>query len=105
MLSRSPLALAVLCLGACLPEPVFQVVDCQKVWRCDDQETASENDGGEDLCLDVADADRQQTIDEHTAELQTECGAFEVNCVGGVAAECTATCTATTIACGTDAGS
>jgi len=98
-------ALAACALGACLPPPVKNLVDCQQVWRCGDQEIASENDGEEDLCLDVADPDRQETIDEHTAELQSDCNALEVNCIGGVGAVCTATCTPTTIECGADAGS
>lgn len=100
-----PFVLVVLGLVACLPPPVKNVVDCQQVWRCGDQEIASENDGEEDLCLDVADPDRQTTIDEHTAELQNDCNALEVNCIGGEHAVCTATCTPTTNECGVDAGS
>lgn len=102
---RLLLVIAGLGAAACLPEPVFHLVDCRAAWVCGDQETAEDNSGDEDLCLDVEDAERQSKIDEATAELQTDCNAIAVNCIGGEAAVCTATCTPTTIVCGQDAGS
>lgn len=103
--SRWLLVIAGLGSAACLPEPVFHLVDCRAAWVCGDQETAEDDSGDEDLCLDVADTEREAKIDEATTALQTDCNAIAVNCIGGQAAVCTATCTPTTITCGTDAGS
>ncbi|MBI1944734.1 MAG: hypothetical protein HYS27_03505 [Deltaproteobacteria bacterium] len=102
--ARLVVVMAVLGAAACPDPPVFQVVDCRMAWHCGDDEVASEDDGEEDLCLDVADADRQATIDEHQVELQSDCNAVAVNCIGGERAVCTATCTSTSVVCGTDAG-
>lgn len=97
--------LAVLLPASCFPEPVLHLVDCKAVWSCGDQESAEDDDGDEDLCLDENDTDRQATIDSQVAELQTDCNAIPVNCVGGEAAVCVASCTPTTAACAPDAGS
>lgn len=110
MLLRPALALAfvlppALWIAACPIETVHTLVDCRAAWVCGDQETAEDDNGDEDLCLDVNDNDRQTRIDEHVAELQADCNAIPVNCIGGEAAVCTATCTPTTTECGADAGS
>lgn len=100
-----PAALLMLPFSAGCPlEIVRHAVDCKAVWSCGDQETAEDDDGDEDLCLDVNDEDRQADIDAHTAELQSDCNAIPVNCIGGEAAVCTASCTATSTECGLDAG-
>lgn len=91
-------------LAACVPEPVSHLVDCRAAWMCGDQENASDDNGDEDLCLPVDDAERQATIDEHQAELQNDCNAIAVTCIGGERAVCTATCTPTTLECAADAG-
>lgn len=104
MLRALFLPIAALTLAACFTPPVHNLVDCKAIWSCGDQETAEDDDGDEDLCLDVNDSDRQERIDSHVAEMQTDCNAIPVSCIGGEAAVCVATCTPTTTQCGSDAG-
>ena len=92
-------------LAGCPAEPVLRLVDCKAVWTCDEQETAQDDNGDEDLCLDVNDAERQAAIDAHVEELQADCNAIAVDCIGGTPAVCTATCAATSTECAADAGS
>lgn len=104
-LAHASILLPAALIAGCPLEIVHTLVDCRSAWVCGDQETAEDDNGDEDLCLDVNDNDRPTTIEEHTAELQADCNAIPVNCIGGEAAVCTATCTPTTTECGTDAGS
>lgn len=104
-MTRLLLSIAALGAASCLQPPVYNLVDCRAAWVCGDQEVSADNTGDEDLCLDVQDTERPAKIEEATAELQADCNAIAVNCIGGEAAVCTATCTPTTIVCGTDAGS
>lgn len=104
-LARLLVVIMVLGAAACPDPRVFNLVDCQQAWSCGDQEVSDDDGAAEDLCLDVADTERQTTIDEHQADLQNDCNAVAVECIGGERAVCTAACAATTIGCGTDAGS
>lgn len=90
-------------LAAC-PPPVENLIDCRAAWVCGDQETAEQDDGGEDICLDPNDLGHDDKVAAQQARVQNDCEEVPVGCVGGAAAVCTATCTVTTTPCGPDAG-